>query len=115
MTHLGVEFYRLWNVADHLRVGELLLRLPVFRDLEDADLACPSRGQSHKLREVVCKIMHHACLRQEERVGALFFVVDARPDHLEAALRLQLHDADVELLVEDDGSGGGGIAWRDDF
>ncbi len=90
MTHLGVEFCRLWNVADHLRVGELFLRLAILRDLEDANLACASWGHSHKLREVVGEIVHHARFRQEERLGALFFVVDARPDHLEAALRLQL-------------------------
>lgn len=115
MTHLGVEFCRLWNVADHLRVGELFLRLAILRDLEDANLACASWGHSHKLREVVGEIVHHARFRQEERLGALFFVVDARPDHLEAALRLQLHDANVEFFVEDDGCGGGGIARGDDF
>lgn len=102
-TNLRVKLNWVRNIANHLCPCELPLHLPIFGDLEhpDSSRPLPSRRKVDLFRQVICKVMHLTRLGQQERVRSLFLVVDTRPDHLQAALRFQLDNADIEFLVQD--------------
>ena len=100
-TYLGVQLDWVGDVANHLRAGELLLRLAILGHLEHANLVRPTRRELDLLGEVGGEIVHGAGLGQEEAVRRLFLVMDTRPDDLETALRLELHDRHLQLLIQD--------------
>jgi len=64
---------------------------------------------------MVRQLVYHARFREEERVRRFLPVVNASPDDFEAPLSFELHDADVQFLIQNNSRRGASVGRGDDL
>jgi len=103
------------NIPNHLRSSELLLCPSVLRHFKHPDPTSTRRCHLYLFRQVLGQVVDHAGLRQQEWVWRLLLVLDTGPGNLETPLGLELDDAHIKPLVEDDSCGWGDIGGGNDL